>query len=127
MPGNSGPVMPPADKKSDSTDKKSDSTDKKQSRVEGDRARLVIELPADARLFIDDQPMKATSSIRSFQTPQLQSGATYYYILKVEVVRDSATRSETKRVLIKAGEEVTAMFTESSIASASGASNTASR
>jgi uncharacterized protein (TIGR03000 family) len=120
MPGNSGPIMPPADKKSDSTDKK-------QSRVEGDRARLVIELPADAKLFIDDQPMKATSGVRTFQTPQLQSGSTYYYILKVEVVRDSATRSETKRVLIKAGEEVTATFTESSIASASGASNTASR
>jgi uncharacterized protein (TIGR03000 family) len=120
-----GPVMPPADPGSGSTQ-----PEKKTSSASPDRARLVIELPADAKLSIDDQPMRATSSVRTFQTPVLDKSATYYYILKVEVVRDKETLTESRRLIIKAGDDLKASFTEAGIKAASrgaGAESTASR
>lgn len=112
--------MPPADPNTRMD------TPKKVS-LEPERGRLVINVPADAKLYIDDQPMKATSEVRNFHTPILEKGATYYYILKVEVVRENTTYSETKRVLIRSGKEVKASFTETSIVAAGKAANTASR
>src|SRR5438552_1124229 len=37
-------------------------------------------------------------------------GQAYYYILRAEVVRDGKTLSETRQVIVKAGEEVRASF-----------------
>jgi uncharacterized protein (TIGR03000 family) len=73
---------------------------------------LLVELPPDAKLYIDDQPMKTTSSKRSFNTPLLQQGQQYYYILRAEVVRDGRTYTETRRVLLRAGQEIRASFPE---------------
>jgi uncharacterized protein (TIGR03000 family) len=107
--------MPPADAKPSG------------SSIEPDRARLIVQVPADASLFIDDQAMKTTSEVRNFTTPALKTGQTYYYMLRVEVVREGAKLSETRRVLIRAGEEVKASFTETGIAAATKAATTASR
>ena len=74
------------------------------------RAKLVVEVPADAKLYIDDQPMKTTAEKREFRTPLLKKGETYYYEVRAEVVRDGKPISETKKVLIRAGEEATANF-----------------
>ncbi|HLN32660.1 MAG TPA: TIGR03000 domain-containing protein [Gemmataceae bacterium] len=76
------------------------------------QARVTINLPADATLFVDDQPMKATSATRVFRTPQLEADATYYYVLRAEVTRDGQKQSEEKRILVRAGESVRASFTE---------------
>ncbi|MCI0457735.1 MAG: TIGR03000 domain-containing protein, partial [Gemmataceae bacterium] len=75
-------------------------------------AKLVVDLPADAQLFVDDQLMKTTSAHRVFSTPTLEPGQTYYYILRVEVVRDGKPQAETKRVIVRAGEVVRATFSE---------------
>jgi uncharacterized protein (TIGR03000 family) len=74
--------------------------------------KLIVEVPADAKLFIDDQPMKTTAERRSFNTPTLQSGQAYYYDLRAEVVRDGKTYTESKRVIVKAGETAKATFPE---------------
>jgi len=74
------------------------------------RGRLVVELPEDARLYIDDQPMKTQSGRRVFQTPPLAAGQTYYYILRGEVTREGTTQRETVRVLIRPGQESYATF-----------------
>jgi uncharacterized protein (TIGR03000 family) len=70
----------------------------------------VVELPEDARLYIDDQQMKSQSGRRVFQTPPLDRGQTYYYILRAEVTRDGRTASETVRVIIRPGQEAYATF-----------------
>ncbi len=93
--------------------------------VEDDRARLLIEVPTDARLFIDDQPMKSTSARRNFSTPKLEKGQSYYYELKVEVAREGVTHSETRKVIVRPGEVVRAAFTEGGIVAASRGSNAA--
>ena len=54
--------------------------------------------------------MKTTSERRVFNSPRLEPGQTYYYMLRAEVVRDGQTLSDTKRVLIHAGDVVQASF-----------------
>jgi uncharacterized protein (TIGR03000 family) len=76
------------------------------------RAQIVVDVPADAKLFVDDQPMKTTSSRRVFRTPILDPGQTYYYILRAEIVRDGKTQTATKRVIIRSGEEIETFFAE---------------
>ena len=77
-----------------------------------DRARLIVELPADAKLYVDDQPMQTSSSRREFKTPVLEQGQTYYYVLRAEVVRNGKAVTETKRVVVQAGDVVRAAFSQ---------------
>jgi uncharacterized protein (TIGR03000 family) len=72
------------------------------------QARLIVELPTDAKLYVDDRLTKTTSERRVFNSPPLQVGETYYYILRAEVIRDGKTLSETKRVLLHANDVVKA-------------------
>jgi uncharacterized protein (TIGR03000 family) len=74
------------------------------------RGRLIVEAPADAKLFVDDHPIKLTAEKRSFSTPDLEKGATYYYEVRVEVVRDGKVVSETKKITFQAGEVARADF-----------------
>jgi uncharacterized protein (TIGR03000 family) len=74
------------------------------------QGRLIVELPADARLYVDDQLTKATSERRVFPLPQLEPGKTYYYLLRVETVRNGQTQSESKAVFFHLGEVVQTTF-----------------
>lgn len=78
--------------------------------VSPNRARLIVEVPANAKLFIDDRPIAVTAETRSFSTPDLEKGETYYYEVRVEVVRDGKKQSETKKIQVRAGEVATANF-----------------
>jgi uncharacterized protein (TIGR03000 family) len=73
-------------------------------------ARVVVELPADATLYIDGKPMKTTSNRRVFRTPELEPGQFYYYTVKAQVIRDGQPVEETKRVIVRAGEVAEARF-----------------
>jgi uncharacterized protein (TIGR03000 family) len=84
--------------------------DKEKMTVAPNKAKLIVELPADAKLYVDDRPMKTTSKVRTFSTPTLEPGQLYYYELRVEVLREGKPVTETKRVIIKAGEVVRASF-----------------
>ncbi len=76
------------------------------------QGKLIVAVPADAKLYIDDQLMKTTAGERTFRTPQLQKGQAYYYIIRAEVVRDGQPQSLTKQVIVRAGEESRAAFFE---------------
>jgi uncharacterized protein (TIGR03000 family) len=89
------------------------------------RAKLIVELPADARLFIDDQAMKTPSAKRVFNTPTLQKGQAYYYEMRAEMVRDGKTVVENKRVVVTAGDEIPVKFTELLAAAAAAKINVA--
>ncbi len=85
--------------------------DKKTAELNSN-ARLIVEVPADAKLFVDDQPMKTNSARRVFNTPTLEEGQAYYYILRAEVIRDGKQLSESKRVIVHAGDVVRTTFSE---------------
>lgn len=72
-------------------------------------AKLIVELPADAKLYVDDQPIKAEGR-KAFATPDLAKGTAYYYMLRAEIVRNGETVTDTKRVVLRAGDEVVASF-----------------
>jgi uncharacterized protein (TIGR03000 family) len=76
------------------------------------KAKLIVELPANAKLFIDDMPMKAEAGVRSFNTPALEPGQAYYYMVRVETMRDGQPVSETRRVIVRAGQVARADFKE---------------
>jgi uncharacterized protein (TIGR03000 family) len=84
---------------------------KKSGQLSGP-AKLIVSLPDNAKLYVDDQLMKTEASVRTFNTPALQQGQTYYYMLRAEVVREGQTYEETRRILIRAGDTVRAEFPE---------------
>jgi uncharacterized protein (TIGR03000 family) len=71
---------------------------------------LIVELPADAKLYIDNKLMQSTAARRVFATPRLEPGRKYYYVLRAEVVRDGKPLSDTKQVIFQAGDEVRESF-----------------
>ena len=66
-------------------------------------ARVVVTLPADAKLIVNGQPTELTSETRLFTTPELKPGKDYYYVLRAEVVRDGEVKSLTKQLAVSAG------------------------
>jgi uncharacterized protein (TIGR03000 family) len=75
-----------------------------------DQALLIVNLPADAKLYVDDKLTTATSDRRVFNSPGLADGQEYYYILRAEVVREGKTQSKTKRVLFHARDVIETSF-----------------
>jgi uncharacterized protein (TIGR03000 family) len=78
------------------------------------RAKVTVKLPADAKLYIDDQLMKTPSAKRVFSTPVLTKGQVFYYVLRARVVRNGQTLTQTKRILIRAGQQVSTTFEDPS-------------
>lgn len=70
-----------------------------------DRATLIVELPADARLTIDGRPTTSTSAQRRFVTPPLDRNGNYNYTLEATVIRDGAPVTMTKDVAVRPGQE----------------------
>jgi len=67
---------------------------------------LVVSLPTDAKLMVDDFATKSTSSVRTFTSPALDAGKEYTYTLKGEMIRDGKTETTTKQVTVRAGEQL---------------------
>jgi uncharacterized protein (TIGR03000 family) len=76
------------------------------------RARVIIEVPADAKLYVDGKLMVSTSDRRTFQTPDLIRGQLYFYELRAEVIRDGQVVSAEQKVLLRPGDTATASFAE---------------
>jgi uncharacterized protein (TIGR03000 family) len=74
------------------------------------RATLVVRLPADATLTVDDQATTSRSDRRTLMSPPLQNNREYYYTLRADVIRDGKPISETKRVTVRAGRESEVKF-----------------
>jgi len=72
-------------------------------------ARLTIELPADAVLYVDGEKVNGTGPTRNFHTPQLPAG-TFFYVLKAVVKVNDKPITETVRVVVKAGDAKTQSF-----------------
>lgn len=75
-------------------------------------SRITVRLPAEARLFVNDDPCPLTSETRSFTTPPLNPEREYAYTLRAEVVRNGQTFSEVKRVVFRGGKAVQIEFKE---------------
>lgn len=98
----------------DKLDKERLEKDDKSSRLRapqaGERARLVVQLPEDAKLYVDDQVIANAAQKGAFSTPELSRGKKYYYELRAEVVRDGKPVVESRRVIVTAGSVIRADF-----------------
>jgi uncharacterized protein (TIGR03000 family) len=66
-------------------------------------ATVVVNLPADAKLSVDDYLTTSTSTTRVFVSPALTPGKDFTYTLKGEIVRDGKTVVATKQISVRAG------------------------
>ena len=73
-------------------------------------ATLVVEVPVNATLFIDNMPVKATAGVQTFNTPALKPGQAYFYLVRIERKRDGQPVSETRRIIVRAGQVTRADF-----------------
>ncbi|MFN4260991.1 MAG: TIGR03000 domain-containing protein [Gemmataceae bacterium] len=71
---------------------------------------MTVQLPADAKMYIDDQLANLSTGTRTFRTPELERNRDYYYDIKVEAVRDGQTVSDSKRVVVRAGQQARVRF-----------------
>ncbi len=73
--------------------------------VDPTTAVIVVSLPADAKLTIDDQATTSTSDHRVFVSPSLTAGKDFYYTLKAEITVNGKPTVVSKVVAVRAGEE----------------------
>jgi uncharacterized protein (TIGR03000 family) len=69
-------------------------------------AHLNINVPADAKVYLENKLMTVTGTDRHFVTPELPKGSTFVYTVKVEVERDGQTLTKTTEAKIAAGQEI---------------------
>jgi uncharacterized protein (TIGR03000 family) len=79
-------------------------------------AHITIKAPADARLTIDG--VEVPGGTRAFNTPALPAGRTFYYTVKMESTHDGRAVSDSQRVLVEAGKDVSVEFKEPVLATA---------
>jgi len=68
-------------------------------------AYLNISVPADAKVYLQDQLMTTEGAQRRFVTPMIEAGMQHLYTVKVEVVRDGQTLSKTAQTTVTSGQE----------------------
>jgi uncharacterized protein (TIGR03000 family) len=68
-------------------------------------AILVIDLPEDARLTVQGAAMTARGPRRRLISPALEPGRDYLYTLQGEFSHNGQTRTVTRDVVVRAGEE----------------------
>jgi uncharacterized protein (TIGR03000 family) len=68
------------------------------------KAKIIVNLPADAKLTIDGQSTKSTSARRVFTSPPLEPGQSYYYNFEATLVREDRPVVTRQRVRVRAGE-----------------------
>jgi len=69
-------------------------------------AYLNVNVPADAKVYLENKLMTLTGTDRRFVSPQLPVGSPYVYTVKVEVERNGKTITKTTEASIIAGQEI---------------------
>jgi uncharacterized protein (TIGR03000 family) len=64
---------------------------------------LSVQVPADAKVFVNDLATRSTGSDRRFMSRGLELGREYTYNVRAEVVRDGQTITETKTISLQSG------------------------
>lgn len=76
------------------------------------QGKLSIDVPENARLYVDDQLIKTAAGQRTFNTPVLQPGQSYFYMVRLEIDVNGKTQQDTKQVIVRAGQSSQVTFPE---------------
>ncbi|MGO9468887.1 MAG: TIGR03000 domain-containing protein [Isosphaeraceae bacterium] len=69
-------------------------------------AYLNVNVPADAKVYLENKLMTLGGTDRRFVSPQLPLGSQHVYTVKVEVERNGKTITKTTQAAILAGQEI---------------------
>jgi uncharacterized protein (TIGR03000 family) len=91
---------------------KKEPTEKKSStQASPSSATIVVSLPADAKLLIDNEATTSVGDSRVFVSPTLNPGREYHYTLKAQAVRDGKPVTVERVIAVRAGEITPASLT----------------
>ncbi len=79
--------------------------------VPDNKAMVVVKVPASATVSFGGAVTQQTGGVRSFISPALTPGKTYYYVVKATWTENGQTRTESKEVTVRAGERIDVDFT----------------
>ncbi|MDA1015126.1 MAG: TIGR03000 domain-containing protein, partial [Planctomycetota bacterium] len=71
--------------------------------VPANQAVLVVEVPQDAVLFIQDTRMSQLGSVRRVMSPVIKTGVNYYYNVRVEYSVDGQKVAKSAKATVVAG------------------------
>ena len=108
----SGMMMPSTTQQGETIKKKPSSKDESMLPTP---ATILVQLPADAKLLIDNEATTSKGSSRVFQSPALNPGKEYHYTLTAEVVRDGKPVKFERVVSVMAGQTTPVTLTETSV------------
>jgi uncharacterized protein (TIGR03000 family) len=78
--------------------------------ISPDAGYLIVDVPADAKVFVNGHATTSTGEHRQYVSHGLEAGMRYEYQVRVEIVRDGKPISETKTVQLSAGSEADVAF-----------------
>jgi uncharacterized protein (TIGR03000 family) len=73
-------------------------------------AHLTVNVPADARVWIDDTPTTSTGPVRQFESPPLTPGSRYSYEIRASWNENNRKVTQTQKVAVTAGAHVRVDF-----------------
>jgi uncharacterized protein (TIGR03000 family) len=76
------------------------------------RSNVIIDVPENAKLYVDDILMKDGPTQRVFQTPPLVPGQSYFYDIRIEVTTNGEVSADRQRIVIRPGEQVNVAYRE---------------
>jgi uncharacterized protein (TIGR03000 family) len=81
-----------------------------QEGIPANKALIVVMLPADARLFLNNQLTRTQGMQRTFVTPELDPTGTFTYSLRMEVMQNGSLRTQVQNVTFQPGRRVNVLF-----------------
>jgi len=78
--------------------------------VPDNKALVVVRVPANASIVIADTNTQQTGKVRHFISPPLTPGKTFYYVVKATWDEGGQPKSETREVVVTAGQRVEVDF-----------------
>jgi uncharacterized protein (TIGR03000 family) len=76
------------------------------------QASIRLNVPADAKVFVNDRPTTSTGESRNYVSRNLMAGRTYAYDFRVEFQRDGKPVIENKSIHLEAGKSIEMSFGE---------------
>ena len=73
-------------------------------------ARLTVNVPEDAKIFVNQNPTRTPGAIREYISRNLPIGDSFTYEVRAEVVRNGQVVTETKKIDLRANENVQVAF-----------------
>jgi uncharacterized protein (TIGR03000 family) len=73
-------------------------------------AAIELRVPENAEVLLQDRPTTQTGRLRHYDLPPLVNGQVYKYTVRVTWREDDRDITETRRLMVRAGDTVTATF-----------------